>query len=78
MGRRRGIPGLSFSWKRAIGISSAKARLSRQIGIPLTRSGRQRKMGRAMGCCVPTVFILAGGIAATVGMAKFVTSLLCG
>jgi hypothetical protein len=29
-----------------------KGRISRQIGIPLTRSGRQRKVGRAMGCCV--------------------------
>ena len=24
-----------FSWKRAIGLSAAKARLSRRIGIPL-------------------------------------------
>lgn len=39
-----------FSWKRAIGYSAAKAKLSRQIGIPLTRSGRQRKVGAAMGC----------------------------
>lgn len=55
MARRRkgGIPGLSFSWKRALGISAAKGRLSRKIGIPLTRSGRERKVGRAMGCMVP-------------------------
>ena len=39
--------GFSFSWKRALGISAANSRLSRQIGIPLTRSGRQRKVGRA-------------------------------
>jgi hypothetical protein len=38
--------GLSFSWRRAIGASAAKARLSRSIGIPLTRSGRERKAGR--------------------------------
>lgn len=49
MGKKFGV---SFSWKRALGVSGAKNRLSRQIGIPLTRSGRQRKMGRAMGCCV--------------------------
>jgi hypothetical protein len=42
--------GFSFSWKRALGLSAAKARLSKQIGIPLTRYGRQRKIGRAMGC----------------------------
>ena len=48
MPRRRstGIPGLSFSWKRALGVSQAQAKLSRQIGIPLSRSGRQRKLGR--------------------------------
>ena len=54
MTRRRsntGIPGLSFSWKRALGVSQAQAKLSRQIGIPLSRSGRQRKMGRSLGCC---------------------------
>jgi hypothetical protein len=34
-----------FSWKRAVGISAAKARLSRRIGIPLTKGGRQRKLG---------------------------------
>ena len=51
--------GFSFSWKRALGISAAKARLSRQIGIPLTRQGRQRKMGRMMGCLVFVGLILA-------------------
>ena len=57
MARRRGtgIPGLSFSWRRALGISQAQARLSRQIGIPLSRSGRQRKLGKAAGCCIPLV-----------------------
>jgi hypothetical protein len=53
MGKRRGgIPGLSFSWKRAVGLSASKGRLSRQIGIPLTRAGRQRKVGAALGCLV--------------------------
>ena len=35
-----------------------KGRLSRQLGIPLTRSGRQRKLGRMMGCCVPIAVVL--------------------
>jgi len=50
-----------FSWKRFLGISSAKAKLSRQISIPLTKSGRQRKIGKAItggGCLVVTTFIL--------------------
>ena len=42
-----------FSWKRFLGISQAKARISRKIGIPLTRTGRQRKIGAAMGCLIP-------------------------
>jgi hypothetical protein len=40
------LPGLTFSWKRAIGLSQAKAKVSRQIGIPLTRSGLNAKVGR--------------------------------
>ena len=69
--KKGGIPGLSFSWKRAIGLSGAKARLSRQIGIPLTWSGRQRKMGQAMGCCIPFLCVMAG-FGALVATAKHV------
>jgi hypothetical protein len=42
------LPGLSFSWRRALGITAAEARLSRRIGVPLTRQGRQRKVGRLL------------------------------
>lgn len=60
MGRKFGF---SFSWKRATGISGAKSRISRKIGIPLTRQGRQRKVGRVLGCCIPAfLFILLTGI----------------
>jgi hypothetical protein len=41
MGRRP-----RFSWRRASGLSAAKGRLSRQIGIPLTASGRRQKIQR--------------------------------
>ena len=50
-----------FSWKRFVGISGAKARMSRKIGIPLTRSGRHQKIGRSVtggGCAVPAIFLL--------------------
>jgi hypothetical protein len=47
-----------FSWKRALGISAAKARLSRKIGIPLTRSGRERKLGAMLGCALPVAIML--------------------
>ncbi|MCC5049011.1 hypothetical protein [Xanthomonas campestris] len=77
MGRKKkGIPGLSFSWKRATGISSAKSKLSRQLGVPLSKSGRQRKVGKAMGCCAPAVLIFAGGCSAIFGIAKSVSSLI--
>lgn len=51
-----------FSWRRALGISAAKARFSRRIGIPLTRSGRQRKIGKLVsggGCLVALAFMVA-------------------
>lgn len=34
-----------FSWSRLLGITQIKAKIGRSIGIPLTRSGRQRKVG---------------------------------
>jgi hypothetical protein len=40
------IPGVSFSWRRAIGLSSLEEKISRKTGIPFSRSGRERKMGR--------------------------------
>ena len=49
--RRSGIPGFSFSWRRALGVSQAQARLSRKLGIPLSKSGRQKAVGRSLGCC---------------------------
>lgn len=58
MGRKFGF---SWSWRRASGLSAAKGHLSRQIGIPLTRSGRQQKLGRLLGCCT-LIAALAGGL----------------
>jgi len=60
-----------FSWKRLLGISAAKSRLSRKIGIPLTRSGRQRKAGAAMGCLV-----LVGILALMLGSAAAITAMI--
>jgi hypothetical protein len=34
-----------FSWKRALGVTEAKRKISRATGIPLTKSGRERKLG---------------------------------
>ena len=32
-----------FSWKRALGITSAKRKIARVTGIPTTKAGRKRK-----------------------------------
>ena len=39
------IPGISYSWKRALGITKVKQRLARAIGIPLSKQGVERKIG---------------------------------
>jgi hypothetical protein len=49
--------GFSFSWKRALGISGMKSKISRAIGVPLTKGGRQRKMGSMIGCCIPMLML---------------------
>lgn len=59
MGRKKGIPGLSFSWKRAVGISGMKRSIARATGIPTTKSGRRRKAGAAMGCLLPILIIIS-------------------
>ncbi len=43
------IPGLSLSWKRALGITKAKRKISKVTGIPTTKSGRRNKIGRNLG-----------------------------
>jgi hypothetical protein len=43
------IPGLSFSWKRALGITKMKRKISKTTGIPTTKAGRQRKLGKLLG-----------------------------
>ena len=35
-------PGLSFSWKRALGVTKAKRRVSKKTGIPMSRGGRRK------------------------------------
>ena len=40
------IPGLSFSLKRAVGITAAKQKIARKTGIPTTKQGLELKVGR--------------------------------
>ena len=37
--------GFSFSWKRLLGITSAKQSFARKTGLPTSKSGLQRKLG---------------------------------
>jgi hypothetical protein len=41
-------PGLTFSWKRAIGLSGLRTAIARETGIPTTRGGIERKVGRLL------------------------------
>ena len=40
--------GLTFSLKRAIGISGLKTRVASKTGIPTTKQGLERKVGQAV------------------------------
>ena len=39
------IPGLSFSLKRAVGVSALKQKVAKTTGLPLTKQGLERKIG---------------------------------
>lgn len=40
------IPGVTFSWKRALGITKVKQQITKETGIPLSKQGVERKIGR--------------------------------
>lgn len=42
------IPGLSFSWKRALGITQVKQKIARETGIPTSKQGIERKIGKTL------------------------------
>lgn len=42
------IPGMSFSWKRALGVTAIKRSFTKATGIPTTKSGIERKIGDAL------------------------------
>ena len=39
------IPGVTFSWKRVLGITKIKQKISRATGIPMSKIGVERKIG---------------------------------
>lgn len=42
------ISGISFSWKRALGITQAKQKFARQTGIPTSKAGLERRLGKTL------------------------------
>jgi len=40
--------GLTFSLKRAVGISGLKTKIALKTGIPTTKQGLERKIGQAV------------------------------
>ena len=48
-GTNTGIPGLSFSPKKALGITDTKRKIAKATGIPTTKAGRQKKIGKILG-----------------------------
>ena len=42
------IPGLSFSWKRAIGVTQVKREIAKKTGIPTSKAGIERKIGNVI------------------------------
>ena len=40
--------GISFSFKRLIGITGLKSSIAHKTGIPLTKGGVERKIGRGL------------------------------
>lgn len=50
-----------FSWKRVLGVTKAKRRITKITGIPMSKSGRQRKIGKMVtggGCLLPVFSLL--------------------
>lgn len=42
------IPGLSFSWKRALGITKVRQQIARSTGFPTSKAGVERKIGNTI------------------------------
>lgn len=42
------IPGTSFSLRRALGVDVLKREIAKTTGIPTTKQGLERKIGRTM------------------------------
>jgi len=44
----KGKYGFSFSWKRLLGISGLRSSVGHKTGVPTTKGGVERKIGRSI------------------------------
>ena len=42
------VPGLTFSWKRALGITKVKQQIAKATGIPTSKQSLERKIGASI------------------------------
>jgi len=42
----KGNYGFSFSWRRLLGLSGLRSSIAHRTGVPTTRGGIERKIGR--------------------------------
>lgn len=42
------IPGVSFSMKKALGVTATKRKIAKATGIPTTKAGRRRKLEKTI------------------------------
>jgi len=64
------IPGLSFSLKRAVGITKVKQKISRKTGVPMTKQGLERKIGGTILKKISKLFVAVLLIASAAGCAN--------
>ena len=46
--KRKTTKGVTFSWKRLLGLDQIKRNIAKQTGIPMTKAGVERKIGSAV------------------------------
>lgn len=49
MAKKKTIPGLTFSWKRAFGVTKVRRSIAKATGIPTTKQGRRNKFAKLFG-----------------------------
>lgn len=49
MAKKKAIPGLTFSWKRALGVTKTKRKFAKFTGVPTTKQGRRNKFAKLFG-----------------------------